>query len=462
MLPRRLIFTAIFLGLAYAEGQLCTEKPEEDDCALAGNTDYYGLGVRMGIYASWLSSWFANNFLGSEIVGTLETNSIFLSALFATVFGYSLKKEGIRTVDVLVINQLCMGFVFSVMSLWGYRTMYYRTEGLGGRKHFGGIGTHYRLVLLGMISSYAVWFWVEGVQDGLPECDRRKDCGGLQTFFITPMNAEEWGARGINLGLSIGLVVYYGIMALAALAGGVAYISRRLRRIPVSWDLIPEADLDLTKRELSHWYIILSCFNLFWIVFSMVQIEFTLNLNHIDDVVGIKGLTGPGQLIPMGIGLISLARVVYVIITEEKPWRKQDKDECRTPIVAPGTTGRPRRSFLHRFLLAWLPWLALFDFWKQPITPSLHRLSYPMFGMEDVDVDAEPGMQTPTPGRSKAAAEKKSMMQSSEMALLTPPPNYTLVQDMGMATTNGSGIPLTRRSTDLDTSIYAGNEYGDD
>ncbi|KAI1611294.1 hypothetical protein EDD36DRAFT_284933 [Exophiala viscosa] len=107
-------------------------------------------------------------------------------------------------------------------------------------------------------------------------------------------------------------------------------------------------------------------------------------------------------------------------------------------------TGRPRRSFLHRFLLAWLPWLALFDFWKQPITPSLHR------------------MQTPTPGRSKAAAEKKSMMQSSEMALLTPPPNYTLVQDMGMATTNGSGIPLTRRSTDLDTSIYAGNEYGDD
>ncbi|KAI1611293.1 hypothetical protein EDD36DRAFT_441109 [Exophiala viscosa] len=142
-----------------------------------------------------------------------------------------------------------MGFVFSVMSLWGYRTMYYRTEGLGGRKHFGGIGTHYRLVLLGMISSYAVWFWVEGVQDGLPECDRRKDCGGLQTFFITPMNAEEWGARGINLGLSIGLVVYYGIMALAALAGGVAYISRRLRRIPVSWDLIPEADLDLTKRE---------------------------------------------------------------------------------------------------------------------------------------------------------------------------------------------------------------------
>ena len=194
----------------------------------------------------------------------------------------------------------------------------------------------------------------------------------------------------------------------------------------------------------------------------MVQIEFTLNLNHIDDVVGIKGLTGPGQLIPMGIGLISLVRVIYVIITEEKPWRKREKDECRTPIAAPGTTGRLRRSFLHRFLLAWLPWLALFEFWKQPITPSLHRLSYSMFGMEGVDVDDEPGMQAPTPRRSKAAAEKKSMMQNSELALLTPPPNYTLVQDTSMATTNRSRTPLSRRSTDLDTSIYAGNEYRDD
>lgn len=152
-------------------------------------------------------------------------------------------------VDVLVIHQLCMGFVFSVMSLWGYRTMYYRTEGPGGRKHFGGIGTHYRLVLLGMISAYAVWFWIEGVQDGLPECDRRKDCGGLQTFFFVPMKAGELPARSISLVLSIGLVVYYGISSLAALAGGLAYLLRRLRRIPVQWDLIPEADLALTRRE---------------------------------------------------------------------------------------------------------------------------------------------------------------------------------------------------------------------
>ena|ERR1700744_5232117 len=70
----------------------------------------------------WLTSWLANNFLCEEIAGSLETNSIFLLALFSTVFTYSIQKNHIRVVDVLIIHQLCVGFLFSIMSLWGYRT----------------------------------------------------------------------------------------------------------------------------------------------------------------------------------------------------------------------------------------------------------------------------------------------------------------------------------------------------
>jgi hypothetical protein len=198
-----------------------------------------------------LTSWFANNLLPGEISGSLETNSIFLLALFGTVFFYSVQTDGIRVVDVLVIHQLCMGFVFSVMSLWGYRTMYYRTEGPGGRKHFGGIGTHFRLVLLGMISCYAVWFWLKGVKDGLSSCDRRMNCGGLDTFFFVPMKAEGLSARTVQLIVSSGMAIYYGIMVLAALAGGIHYLSRRLRGKKAHWELIPPQDdeVNLTKRE---------------------------------------------------------------------------------------------------------------------------------------------------------------------------------------------------------------------
>ncbi|KAL2415699.1 hypothetical protein ABEF95_002513 [Exophiala dermatitidis] len=442
--------------LALVSAETCKEEgPKEKGCPIDGNSDYYGLGVRMGIYSSWLTSWFANNLLPEEIIGSLETNSIFLLALFATVFFYSVQENGIRVVDVLVIHQLCIGFLFSVMSLWGYRTMYYRTEGPGGRRHFGGFGTHFRLVLMGMISAYGTWFWVEGVEDGLSACDRRRNCGGLDTFFLVPVKVDSWATRSINLVINIGASVYYGIMAFAALAAGTAYVVSRARGKDVHWELIKEQDssVRLTKRELTKWYIALSCFNLIWIVFAMISIEFTLNLNHMNNVIGSMGLVGPGQLIPLAIGLMSLTRVLWILARQHIPWlRKKDneKDSEEYMLSSPETpkfiggigltmsnphstyspyphspeakilsspekekplasskspaatynvgsppassggsgggdwgsistlpplpaiaTGPKRHSLTHRILLAWLPWLGLFEWSKHSLTPPV-------------------------------------------------------------------------------------------
>jgi hypothetical protein len=113
-------------------------------------------------------------------------------------------------IDVIVIHQLCLGFLFSVMSLWGYRTMYYKTEGPGGRRHFGGIGTHFRLVLMIMVSAYGVWFWIEGIAGGLSDRDGRDACGGLIIFFFGPMKVMKWSTRGIQLTMEVLCVIYYG------------------------------------------------------------------------------------------------------------------------------------------------------------------------------------------------------------------------------------------------------------
>jgi hypothetical protein len=140
----------------------------------------------------------------------LETNSIFLLALFTTVFSFSIQSEAIRVIDVIVIHQLCVGFHFSVISLWGYRTMYYKTEGPGGRRHFGGIGTHLRLVLMTVVTAYGVWFWSEGVTDGQSDIDRRDACGDLITLFFFPMKVTKWSTRGMFLTISIFSAIYYG------------------------------------------------------------------------------------------------------------------------------------------------------------------------------------------------------------------------------------------------------------
>ena len=82
--------------------------------------------------------------------GTLDTNAIFLLALTTTVIVQTVNGS-IFLVDSLILVQLGFGFVFGVMSLWGYRTRYYKSRYPGaaaddkGKYHFGGWGTHCRL-----------------------------------------------------------------------------------------------------------------------------------------------------------------------------------------------------------------------------------------------------------------------------------------------------------------------------
>ena len=162
-----------------------------------------------------------------------------------------------------------------------------------------------------------------------------------------------------------------------------------------------------TDSRLTHWYIAISAFNLFWIVFSMICIEFTLNLNHVRNVISLSDMS-PGQLIPLLIGVASLLRVSYVIFRNKMGWTR-DKEETtpsaegdsnmkymkglgptmtntnstyspprKNALSEPETIAnlpprraigpfRPRRRLLHRFLLAWLPWLGLFSFFRHPI-----------------------------------------------------------------------------------------------
>jgi hypothetical protein len=184
------------------------------DCTTDSSNDYYGFGVRLGVYFSWLSSYFANLLLPSEIAGSLDTNCIFLLALIASLFHGSHDKQ-ILQIDALVIMQLCSGFLFTSFSIWGYRTSYYQKEGPSAIKRFGGVGTHCRLVLVAAISVYGVWFWWTGVRHGLITSDNPK-CQKLYTWFF----AKLWVLGGIDkvyIIMTIGCSIYYCSMFVTAL-----------------------------------------------------------------------------------------------------------------------------------------------------------------------------------------------------------------------------------------------------
>jgi len=81
-------------------------------------TDYYGLGVRLGVYFTWLGSYVANTILPSEFGPASDTSTIFLLTLLIAMANDS-RIGDLHQIDGLVLMQLCGGSLFGIISLWG-------------------------------------------------------------------------------------------------------------------------------------------------------------------------------------------------------------------------------------------------------------------------------------------------------------------------------------------------------
>jgi hypothetical protein len=69
---------------------------------------------RIGIYCVWLTSHLANNYVPSEIAGSLDANAIFLLALIVTLFKGTAATgdEKLKYIDGLILMHLCSGYIF--------------------------------------------------------------------------------------------------------------------------------------------------------------------------------------------------------------------------------------------------------------------------------------------------------------------------------------------------------------
>ena len=91
---------------------------------LTGDPDLYGLGIRIGIYLQWISSLLTNVLIPSGVSDSLDTNSIFLFAIFIAI-AKATKSEVDQTllgpIGAFVMLQMCFGYVLSAMSVTGLR-----------------------------------------------------------------------------------------------------------------------------------------------------------------------------------------------------------------------------------------------------------------------------------------------------------------------------------------------------
>ncbi|EXA29922.1 hypothetical protein FOVG_18647 [Fusarium oxysporum f. sp. pisi HDV247] len=85
-----------------------------------GNPDLYGLGIRVGIYLQWISTWLCITFDPSSAQATHEVNSILVFAIIiATIQAAHLRT--IRPVEAYIMLQFSLGFFLTSLSIVGVR-----------------------------------------------------------------------------------------------------------------------------------------------------------------------------------------------------------------------------------------------------------------------------------------------------------------------------------------------------
>ncbi|EXK26023.1 hypothetical protein FOMG_17384 [Fusarium oxysporum f. sp. melonis 26406] len=85
-----------------------------------GNPDLYGLGIRVGIYLQWISTWLCITVDPSSAQATHEVNSIFVFAIIiATIQAAHLGT--IRPIEAYIMIQFSLGFFLTSLSILGVR-----------------------------------------------------------------------------------------------------------------------------------------------------------------------------------------------------------------------------------------------------------------------------------------------------------------------------------------------------
>lgn len=406
----------------------------------------------MGVYMAWLTGWVANVSVPDEIGGALDQNAIFLFALVIALVRCAIT-DLLSQMDGLILMHLCGGSVFSVISIWGYRTCVYREDGPRAIRNFGGFGTHLRVFLCMAVSVVGIWYWYLGIMGSVPsvtdlDSTNNPECNDLHTFFFAKLDARG-GIRIYYIFICIACTVYFGIMTAVSIIGPWTRICKihwlaKYRFFRTTSRL--KYATGFTYLQLKWIFYVLRMGNLFWIIFSIIMVEKTLNYNHIESVLGRNGrIFFPAQLLPMVIGLCSLLRILYIRFEK---WRSPEDikpslgDRPTTPTRAAtvprgkgwlrafaprteieGTSSKVKDTLedgdmdvdmIHqpawwRYLVAWLPWLHAASSWfKQERREHVENI-----GTATKKEDLEPGRSERT-GSSQRGELRETQNRNSD------------------------------------------------
>jgi len=327
------------------------QKRDDRKCkGFNGDSDTYGLGIRIGLYFQWITSSIAYNFVPSEAVTMRGVNNCFQAAMFAgllyvTITGGS--NGHLHAVEAYLMLIFCMGGVCSGNSVDNHDHGGERESGdekeIGGERESGGakeisatavktryayletstLGGYVRLLLACGFIAYGLWFvfvGMDGMLDAYPD-----DC--KYAFFLARLDLSGGFREFLKA-----LFILVAIPALHALMGGTVSLARETRNFVFrqGWQgsanhssivlKPPSSPEPQDKTEASNdrldWQHVMC--RLLGAILSgtlfmfIIAVELTIRWNKIEEV---QAIGSTGQLLPVIIGVGGVGRVLMRLIS---------------------------------------------------------------------------------------------------------------------------------------------------
>lgn len=156
LLPVAIVFGVIYSLTTIAQHEdassQCSSRASSLECGFVGNPDLYGLGIRIGIYLQWLSSFLINVFLPEEQRSSAAANIIFCTALSVALSILTFRRDCTYVVEVIIILLMIFGgFYIAVFPNI--------TKGIDPKLKFHATDVAFASLFIPTIL-FSCWFWI--------------------------------------------------------------------------------------------------------------------------------------------------------------------------------------------------------------------------------------------------------------------------------------------------------------
>ncbi|KAI2626759.1 hypothetical protein GGR54DRAFT_483662 [Hypoxylon sp. NC1633] len=250
-----------------------------DSCDMIGNADFYGIGIRLGLYAQSLTTLLVTLFVQEEEGLNRTLNLLLQLAIFAGTLLLT-QKNDIHAFEVVLVFWLLVG---ALSSLTG--------DGISAVDSFSGVC---RVLFYIALSSYGCWFWFIGL-------DTMQETSCTQIAFFGGSTLDGWFQTFGKVVAVLGFVVAGGMLAWA----GYLSIGNRGGRGRSGRYRRPQTEITL---------MVLS---IVMVILSIVSAEYVIRANHL---TGVDDIFAVGQLLAFLVGLFQLLNALVPIFIKGRLW----------------------------------------------------------------------------------------------------------------------------------------------